>query len=72
MDDKPDGAKFVSPVSGKELNFMIRASCRFCGCLVSHSSVKAVEKALQNYEKCKKCGNQEVTIKYTIVEYFVA
>lgn len=64
--------KLTSPMTGKEIEFSIRAYCPQCGCLVSHASIKAVEKAIAVFERCKKCGCNEVAVKYTAIEEFVA
>lgn len=58
----------ISPMTGKQIEFSIRAYCPNCGCLISHSSVKTVEKALAKHEKCKKCNCVEVEVKYMAFE----
>ena len=63
--------KLISPITGNEIEFSIRAYCPKCGCLVSHASVKAVEKAIAAFDRCKKCGCNEVDVKYTAVEEFI-
>lgn len=60
----------ASPVTGKQLNFSIRAFCPVCGCLISLKSVSAVDKTLSEWEHCKKCGCTEATVRYVAEETF--
>lgn len=57
-----------SPLTGKHLAVKVRAFCPNCGCLISHKSVEAVKRALEKWEKCKKCGCVEAAVKYTLEE----
>lgn len=57
-----------SPLTGKPIQFKVRAFCPSCGCLISHKSVEAVKTALEKWEKCKKCGCIEAAVKYTLEE----
>lgn len=60
--------KTRSPITGNEMELSVRAYCGNCGCLVSHKSIEAVEKAIANSCGCKKCGCLEITVKYTALE----
>lgn len=64
--ENPDNA--LSPITGKEIHLSVRAYCGNCGCLVSHKSMEAVEKAISKYLGCKKCGCQTISVKYTATE----
>ncbi len=57
-----------SPLTGKPIEIKVRAFCPRCGCLISHKSVEAVKLALEEWEKCKKCGCIEAAVKYTLEE----
>lgn len=57
-----------SPLTGKPVQFKVRAFCPSCGCVISHKSVEAVKKALEKWEKCKKCGRMEAAVRYTLEE----
>ncbi len=57
-----------SPLTGKPLELKVRAFCPSCGCLISHKSVEAVKRALEKWDKCKKCGCAEAAVKYTLEE----
>jgi len=57
-----------SPLTGKPVEFAVRAFCSQCGCLISHKSVEAVKVALEKWEKCKKCGCIEATVRFTLEE----
>jgi len=58
----------ISPLTGNKIECSIRAHCPNCGCLISHKSVSAVQKALTAYEQCKKCGCKEVAVRYVATE----
>ncbi len=58
----------TSPMTGKQLQFSVRAFCPLCGCLISLKSVSAVENTLSAWEHCKKCGCTEATVRYVAEE----
>lgn len=57
-----------SPLTGKPVEFSVRAFCSKCGCLISHKSVEAVKVALEKWDRCKKCGCIEATVRFTLEE----
>ncbi len=57
-----------SPLTGKAIEYSVRAFCSRCGCLISHKSVEAVKATLDKWSKCKKCGCVEATVRFTLEE----